>query len=196
MTVRPPKIYLAGPDIFREDAAEFADWQKEVCRAHGLDPLHPMDNNFKPDYKTLEGASHIYHADVGQMLRCDVICANMGMFRGPEPDSGTCFEIGFIAGMNEAREKFGAQLPFRPIYGYVEEALNYPEAIRRCGLEDPENPGYDVQGCHITPWESLTVNLMMEIPMHETGAFVDTGFEACIARIAKDWQDRKFEVSK
>ncbi|MBI1362569.1 MAG: hypothetical protein GC134_01130 [Proteobacteria bacterium] len=195
MTGRAPRIYLAGPDIFREDAAEFANWQKAVCRDYGLEPLHPMDNNFKPDFKSLDGARDIYHADVGQMLRCDVICANMGMFRGPEPDSGTCFEVGFIAGLNAARERFGAQVPFRPLYGYVEEAPTYPEAIRMCGLEDPENPGYDVQGCHITPWEVLTVNLMMEIPMHETGAFITTGFEDCIAQIAADWKAGKFTVA-
>ena len=39
-----PKVYLAGFDVFREDAVELGEYLKRLCRAQGLEGLYPFDN--------------------------------------------------------------------------------------------------------------------------------------------------------
>ncbi len=192
MTRPAPKVYLAGPDIFRVDAQAYAKKQKAICEAHGLVPLHPMDNNFSPDFASLNGARDIYKADVAQMLACDVICANMNAFNGAEPDSGTCFEVGFISGLNAAARLFGAVCNVRAVYGYIDEPLTYAEHTARHKNVLTQTQPKGVQ-FHLAPWTGISVNLMMEIPMHDDGAFVQHGFEACIKRLAADWKAGKLD---
>lgn len=184
-----PKVYLAGPDIFLANARDVAASQKEVCLRHGLTPLHPMDNNLdlSGDQETL--AMRIYQADVGQMIEADAICANMNEFIGADPDSGTCFEVGFFAGFNMALRLLRATQPEKPIYGYVDAADTYEQRITRwkagrTSTNDLERWRFSTIDMHI--------NLMMEMAMASSGAFVTAGFEACVARMAADWGAGRF----
>jgi nucleoside 2-deoxyribosyltransferase len=38
------KIYLAGPDVFLPDAVEIGRRKVDICAAHGLTGLYPLDN--------------------------------------------------------------------------------------------------------------------------------------------------------
>lgn len=67
----------------------------------------------------LDTARWIYRADVGLLDAADAVLANLDFFRGAEPDSGTCFEVGYAI----ARGK--------PVYGYVPEGGSLAERIRR-----------------------------------------------------------------
>lgn len=192
---RKPSVYLAGPDIFRKDAASFAQWQREICEKYGVRAIHPMDNNLNID---LNGdprteRAKVYAADVGQMLEADVICANMNSFRGSEPDSGTCFEAGFFAGWNKALEIIGKALPQKPMYGYVDSPDSYHQKAEKWNAEHPTETAIGSDWC-ISPVD-MHVNLMMEVPMEATGAFVNTGFEDCIKQIAEDFAASKFKVA-
>jgi nucleoside 2-deoxyribosyltransferase len=184
-----PKVYLAGPDIFRKNAQEVAERQKAICRRHGLAPLHPMDNNLDLSGEPAALRLRIFRADVAQMLAADAICANMNEFLGADPDSGTCFEVGFFAGLNAALAAQGGETARRPIYGYVDDGAAYHERIARwrARLADP---------AALAGWRFSTIdmhiNLMMEMAMASDGAFVTTGFEDCIRRIAADLMSGRF----
>lgn len=185
-----PKVYLAGPDIFLKNAPEIAARQKDICVRHKLIPLHPMDNNL--DLAGEDLPLRIFRADVAQMIAADVICANMNEFLGADPDSGTCFEVGFFAGFNAAFGMLRATQPQKPIYGYADDGESYLARITRWqgNLKDASV---------WSQWRFSTIdmriNLMMEMAMTSAGAFVTTGFEDCIKRIAADWQAGKFSVA-
>lgn len=195
---KKPKVYLAGPDIFRRDALVWAEKQKEICARYNVEPLHPMDNNLNPDKATFAGAQTIYNGDIGQVLDADAICANFNMFRGPEPDSGTVYELAFMAGMNQAIRQYGIKAPLKPLYGYVDAPCDFFERVIKTGHipahADPENT-YDRDGMKAEPFADLTLNLMLEVPMRLHGAFVNTGFEDCIAKLSADWYAGKFAQS-
>jgi len=89
-----PKIYLAGPDVFRHDAAEHAAHLKQQCAAHGLEGLHPLDNVLPVGLAQAAAAQWIFAANVALLRSADAVLANLEPFRGFEPDSGTAFEIG------------------------------------------------------------------------------------------------------
>ena len=81
------KIYLAGPDVFRTDALSWAEDARTLLAQHGHQALIPLDN----DETTAEG---IFKANIDQIMQANVLIANLNPFRGAEPDSGTCFEVG------------------------------------------------------------------------------------------------------
>jgi|SRR5574343_1282670 nucleoside 2-deoxyribosyltransferase len=88
------KIYIAGPDVFRLDAKSWAEDIRALVASFGFEALLPTDND-----KT-EPLS-IYIANCRMIDQCDIIVANVNSFRGVEPDSGTCFEIGFAAALEK-----------------------------------------------------------------------------------------------
>lgn len=81
------KIYLAGPDVFRPDALEWAQQARRRVESFGHQALIPLDN----EETTAEG---IFQANIALISESDVVIANINPFRGNEPDSGTAFEIG------------------------------------------------------------------------------------------------------
>jgi nucleoside 2-deoxyribosyltransferase len=95
------KVYLAGPDVFREDAVEFGNKLKKRCEEYGMEGLFPLDNeipNFKNDKDT---AMRIFQGNVNMIKECDVVLANMDLFRGPGMDSGTAWEMGMAFAMSK-----------------------------------------------------------------------------------------------
>ena len=88
------RVYLAGPDIFRADADAWAVTARELLAAYGLKALIPLDGN-----ETTAGG--IYRANLEMIRSADVVLANLNAFRGIEPDSGTCFEVGFAAALGK-----------------------------------------------------------------------------------------------
>lgn len=81
------KIYLAGPNVFRPDALEWATEARSLLESFGHQALIPLDN----EETTAEG---IFKANIALITEADAVVANINPFRGCEPDSGTAFEIG------------------------------------------------------------------------------------------------------
>lgn len=81
------KLYLAGPDVFRPDALAWAEAARMLCAAWGHEALIPLDGV----ETTPEG---IYQANIALIRSADAVVANLNPFRGCEPDSGTCVEVG------------------------------------------------------------------------------------------------------
>src|ERR1700737_1523884 len=90
------KIYLAGPDVFLPDAVEIGRRKAEICGAHGLSGLYPLDNAV--DLKASDASLTIFKANQAMMDEACAIIANLTPFRGPSADAGTVYELGYMAG--------------------------------------------------------------------------------------------------
>ena len=87
-------VYLAGPDVFRPDAAQVALAHKALCRQYGFEPCHPFD-------QPVPTSQDIYRTNIEMIRRADAVLANLAPFRGPEVDSGTAFEVGFATALGK-----------------------------------------------------------------------------------------------
>ncbi|MGE4126358.1 MAG: nucleoside 2-deoxyribosyltransferase [Pusillimonas sp.] len=88
------RIYLAGPDVFREDSIAWGKYLQTVCEQHGLTGLYPLDNDIAPLPSPQQTAHAIAQANMQMIRQADGVVANLEPFRGIEPDSGTVFEVG------------------------------------------------------------------------------------------------------
>lgn len=95
----PKKIYLAGPDVFLENAIEIGKIKKEICRRYGFEGLFPLDNE-------VDNSKDIFEANCVLMENADIGVFNLSPFRGPSADVGTIFELGFIYAKG------------KPVFGY------------------------------------------------------------------------------
>jgi nucleoside 2-deoxyribosyltransferase len=93
------KIYLAGPDVFFDDANLRLHNKKEICHRYGHQALSPVDTLI--DCGVSNAAGIIYAGNISMIEVCDVVIANLDNFRGNEPDSGTCFEIGYAVALKK-----------------------------------------------------------------------------------------------
>lgn len=145
-------VYLAGPEVFMEEAASILAQKEAICRQLGLTPLSPVDNEVSPhitDPRSI--ALAIYHGNVNQMDQADAIIANITPFRGPHMDSGTAFEIGYFAALK------------KPIVCYtqashdlLDRVLNWSEQ----SSEGPDGSRRDKNG-HLIENFGLEENLMI-----------------------------------
>lgn len=87
---RRPRIYLAGPDVFRPDAAKYFALLAAVCERNGLQGLAPFDESITSS----TSPRSIYANNMAMLRSADGMVANLAPFRGAEPDSGTVFEVG------------------------------------------------------------------------------------------------------
>jgi nucleoside 2-deoxyribosyltransferase len=168
----PYALYLAGPEVFLPDAAAVVDEQRRVCRAHDLEPISPMDAGEEDGDLTLTPADRIYANNVAMIERADAVVANVDPFRGPDPDAGTAFEVGYAVGRG------------KPVYVWTEvvattaervEAAYGPLRTRDDGaLADPDGLMVETFGG--------PVNLMLTSP----ATVVLGSFEECIRRVAAD----------
>ncbi|GAB2044941.1 nucleoside 2-deoxyribosyltransferase [Agathobaculum sp. TL06] len=125
------KIYLAGFDVFAPDARQRGAKMKMMCAEKGFAGLYPFDNE-------ADNAQDIFAGNCGLIDQADIVIANLNPFRGAEPDSGTCFEVGY------------AHAKGKQIYGYVSDGRAMREKI---GEKDVE--GFAVENF------GLPLNLML-----------------------------------
>ena len=128
-TERPPRVYLAGPDVFdRDNARTFASLSR-LAHEYGLSPIVPMEGwgcvEAKPaDRQSL--AQRIFAANIARLDSADGVIANLRDFRGTEPDAGTVFEVGY------------AHARGIPVVGYGVPARSYATRVgdrEACGRD-------------------------------------------------------------
>jgi nucleoside 2-deoxyribosyltransferase len=158
------KVYLAGFDVFKPDAASiFASLCSEAIRLQ-LVPLAPIDGDMPSAVSGVQMAKHIFASNVAKLSEADGLIANLAPFRGHEPDSGTVFEVGFAIARGI------------PVIGYGVPAGSYADRLHaakpctRCeaGVLREQHSGWLVEDF------GLPLNLMLSCSIE----FRDTAVEA------------------
>jgi nucleoside 2-deoxyribosyltransferase len=156
------KVYIAGPDVFRPDAIAWAESVRERCAAHGLGALIPLDGNASTPLG-------IYANNIDMIRAADVVIANLNPFRGVEPDSGTCFEVGFALALGKR------------VVGYIRSRELLSDRVARLQgrpLEVKEGCELDADGLRVENF-GLPLNLMLAVPVE-----LVTGLEQALDAIA------------
>lgn len=137
------KLYLAGPDVFRTDARQWAEQSLARCAAAGHLALLPLDDG-------LFDAGAIYRNNLRLLAEADAVLANLNPFRGAEPDSGTCVEIGYALALG------------KPIIGYAADLRPLRERLR--AVADGDGRCCDGDGLAVENF-GLPLNLMLAVPL-------------------------------
>lgn len=103
---RRPRVYLAGPSVFRPNAKAHLASLAALCERHGLAPLQPTDDCAGTADAPL--ARRIYESNTQMLRSADGVLADLQEWRGHEPDSGTAFEVGFAAALELPIVGYGA----------------------------------------------------------------------------------------
>lgn len=168
----PLKIYLAGFDVFRTDAAEYGDHLKSLCRQHRFEGMYPLDAEVDVTLPRAEQAKWIYQRNIERIRQCDVVMANLADFRGTgEPDTGTAFEIGFAIASG------------KPVFAYMPDTR--PLAERMANMDSTTATVCD-KGFLIENF-GLPVNLMLAC----SATIVHGGPESCLDTIAAHFHLRR-----
>ncbi|VVO35243.1 hypothetical protein PS689_05331 [Pseudomonas fluorescens] len=164
--MQAPLVYLAGFDVFRPDAIEHGRYLKALCTAHGLEGLFPFDNEVPPGLSPHETAQQIYTMNVAMIQRCTAVLANLNVFRGLEPDSGTAFEVGMAVALD------------KPVWAYFEPV----DSLR--DLVPHDEHGFDDNGFSVEDF-ALPRNLMLACNWAGTSSTVELGAEALALYLSK-----------
>ena len=159
-TVNPPRIYLAGPEVFWSDAPGLGREKCLLAAAAGFEGVFPLDQALDlSGLSRLAQARRISLANEALMQTCDLLIANLTPFRGASMDAGTAFEVGFMRALG------------RPVLGFTNTTPDYKPraaAYRTRGI-----PAGDCDGPHVEIEDfDLAENLMIEIAIRESGGTV------------------------
>ena len=151
------RIYLAGPDVFRPDARAWAAAAHALFAAHGQQALIPIDGSATT-------ASGIYHANLAMIRSADAVLANLNDFRGHEPDSGTCFEVGFAAARG------------LPVIAYLDDGRSLKDKLGQAASAAP----VDAMGLQIEDFD-LPLNLMLAMASRIVVGDLEAALSALLA---------------
>lgn len=165
-------IYLAGFDVFYPDAVERAERMKALCDEAGFIGRFPADISIDPTGLTpAQLAAAIFERDSQLVRECDIVAANLHPFRGAEPDSGTCFELGLAYGLG------------KKLYGYA------PGGTMAERISEFHAPTTTLQDGRVVDSDGFTVekfgspvNLMISVP----ATIVAGDFADCLRQIQAD----------
>ncbi len=155
------KIYLAGPDVFLPNAIEEGKRLKALCQNYGFEGLFPMDNIITGQTPK-EIALKIKEANQEMIYACDIVIANLSPFRGPEPDSGTVWEVGFAQALGKTVLAYSTDM--RSLKEKTQDLLDL-------GHSDVDRAGMSIEDF------GLSHNLMF------AECVVADNFEACLKRL-------------
>ncbi|MCV4282368.1 nucleoside 2-deoxyribosyltransferase [Pseudomonas capsici] len=157
--MQAPLVYLAGFDVFRQDAIEYGQYLKQLCAAQGLEGLYPFDNEVPSGLSPHDTAQLICTMNIAMIQRCTAVLANLNVFRGLEPDSGTAFEVGMAVALN------------KPVWGYFEPVTSLRELVPH------DENGFDSQGFVVEDF-NLPRNLMLVCTWAGSSPSAESGIEA------------------
>lgn len=148
------RLYLAGPEVFRPDAAAEGARLKAICAAAGAEGLFPLHE---------EGVD-IRQACIDMIDAADALVANITPFRGVHMDPGTAFEIGYA----EARGK--------PVFLWSADPRPLTERI------PPVDSGRDGEGHLVEDW-GKPENLMIVPDGRAVGASAQQAVAEAVAAL-------------
>lgn len=111
------RVYLAGPDVFEQDAIERGKTYVQYAKDRQLIGLYPLDNVIDPTKKEID--YEIYRLNRELIDSADYVVANLNDFRGYEPDSGTVWEVAYALAKGKC------------VIGYMNENTSILDRIKR-----------------------------------------------------------------
>ncbi|QNK66103.1 nucleoside 2-deoxyribosyltransferase [Variovorax sp. PAMC26660] len=148
-----PRVYVAGPDVFRVDAAAHLQELVRICEAHELRAVLPSDDQAPVGQQMTpeELARHIYRENMKRLRSARGVIANLAPFRGIEPDSGTVFEVGVAVALG------------LPVVAYGVPPRSYASRVQ--SVRDTQGVLRDASGAAIEDF-GLSMNLMLSCSTH------------------------------
>jgi nucleoside 2-deoxyribosyltransferase len=184
---RLPKVYIAGPDVFRPDWPAFASSVKELCRSKNLFPLFPVPVDFNPcapgisgltEPGTPEQATPIFKTCIDLIKQTDFVAANISSFRGTEPDGGTVFEIGYAFALG------------KPIVGYTRNR-ELPENRPEMKKNKTETGAFLCPDSYVVERFGLAANVMVDRACQIVCRDINKALEQ-IAQLVKRQKQKSF----
>ncbi|MDD2567428.1 MAG: nucleoside 2-deoxyribosyltransferase [Thiovulaceae bacterium] len=163
------KIYIAGFDVFEEDAIARGKKYTSLCREYGFIGMYPLDNEVDFSKAKHTVAEVIFKANTAMIRQADIIIANLNPFRGKEADSGTVWECGYGFSLG------------KKVYGYMQDTRPYLERFSEAQREQRGEMFWDSEGRFIEDFDH-PVNLMIACSALE---IVQGGFEDVLKRIVR-----------
>ena len=114
-------------------------------------PFSPVDHSEKTPEK-------IFQANIDLIRKAQIVAANLDPFRGPEPDSGTAFELGYALALG--KKICGYVTRLETVAQRVEAAENRSEPPVPFGDKLTDRNGLMIENF------GLPCNLMLSIPAH------------------------------
>jgi nucleoside 2-deoxyribosyltransferase len=115
-------------------------------------------------------AGDIYRNNLRLIGEADAVLANLNPFRGSEPDSGTCVEIGYALALG------------KPVIGYVDTLIPMRDRLHVTG------PGADGHCRDSAGWTvenfGLSLNLMLSVPVQLEQGGMEAALKALTRRLA------------
>ena len=174
----PPRVYLAGPEVFLPDAKEVGRRKVAICAEHGLIGIFPLDAEVDvANLSPFDAGCAISAANEALMRTCDTIIANMTPFRGPSMDVGTAFEMGFMRALE------------KPVFGYTNDPRPYADRAAPDGMIVEDFAMIDNLMLHGAV-EASDGAVIIGPPLGEDTFHDLTVFDACIRRLAVDFRSR------
>lgn len=170
------KIYLAGPDVFRENPFEFFEKQKQLCIKYGFIGLSPFDNEdgFDGELFSKLHSTHVFKGNVGIVReKCDIIVANLVPFRGACVDDGTAWELG----CGYANGKL--------LYGYTP----YHNVWLPNQIYNGDYPDSFAEFPNVESFKFNSVNHMIQESIELSGGRILSTFEDCLIDLKKKFYD-------
>ena len=161
------KIYIAGFDVFKEDAVEIGVKYLDLCKEYGFIGLFPLDNEFDFTQDKKKVALDIFKANKDLIDKCDVVVANLNPFRGKEADSGTIWECGYASAKN------------KEVIGYIDNDTSYLNTFEKDELILKDGLYWDKDNFFVEDFDH-PINLMIACSIDE---MVIGNFEEALKKI-------------
>ncbi len=168
------RLYLAGPEVFRLDAAAIGARMKALCERYGFLGVYPLEAELATGSEPL--SRRIYETNIASIRACDAVIANLSPFRVPSADAGTIFEIGFAIALG------------KPVFAYAEATADYAARVARSHgpLRDEDGRLFAADGMSVEDF-GLADNLMIVEAVRAQGwdivsAEAREAFEECLRR--------------
>lgn len=165
------RLYLAGPEVFRREAAAIGRQMQALCAQYGFAGVFPLEAELETGVAPL--SRRIYEANVAAIRACDGLIANLSPFRGPSADVGTAFEVGYAIALG------------KPVFAHASLDGSYAARVAQSHgpLREEEGRLFARDGMCVENF-GLADNLMLVESLRAQGRDVSADFEACLREAA------------
>lgn len=133
---KKPIVYLAGFECFLPNGKELAKEAVSCCKELGFEPISAVlgteDDPTIDTTNKLQAAKQIFKNCINHINECDIFIANLNNFRGWEPDSGTCFALGYA--YTQGKKLYAYMDDTRPCYEKYIGSIHYDGSFWRDDL--------------------------------------------------------------